>query len=137
MFVRDFLLVERPFAAVAPRFVDRDLPLELIARHAVSAAGTVQCTRGPLRTRGEAIVVPLQLLDAEHPAGPGSLVGELEVAPFDGRTELGFEGNYRADAAAPGDQHRVTQFAVRRFLQELGRTLEDDTRPSGTNRPSG
>jgi hypothetical protein len=135
MFVRDFLHVQRPFQAVAPRFVGSDLQLERIAERAVTRVrdtfepsgerGDLRCNRGALRSRGEAIVVPLQFVDIAEPNGPGSLEGELQVAPFEEQTELGFEASYHTDADGSGNTRRLTEIAVRTFLQALGRTLED------------
>ena len=140
MFVRDFIHVDRPFDAVAPCFVGRELSVETCPRNAISEACSslgdehariivdgLCCSRGRLRSRGEAIVVPLRFLNEAHPAGPASLEGELEVAPVGVQTELGFEGSYRRstdDAVLPGDTRRVTELAVRGFLQALGRTFE-------------
>jgi hypothetical protein len=140
MFVRDFIYVDRPFDVVAPRFVGSELAVEAFARDAISEACAslggeraqvivdgLRCSRGRLRSRGEAIVVPLRFVNDLHATGPASLEGELEVAPMGARTELGFEASYRRstdDALLPGDTRRVTEVAVRGFLQALSRTLE-------------
>jgi hypothetical protein len=140
MFVRDFIHVDRPFDVVAPRFVGSELSVEAFARDAISDACTslgdeqarvivdgLRCSRGRLRSRGEAIVVPLRFVNEAHAAGPASLEGELEIAPVGAQTELGFEASYRRsadDAVLPSDTRRVTELAVRGFLQALGRRLE-------------
>jgi hypothetical protein len=139
VFVRDFILVDRPFQVVAPRFVGRELPIEALAHDAIadawismgpagsrSVADGLECTRGTLRSRGDAVVVPMRFVNASNPAGPASLEGELEVVPVGERTELGFEASYRRaiDDPALMSMRRVTEVAVRAFLQALGRALE-------------
>jgi hypothetical protein len=141
MFVRDFIHVERPFEVVAPRFLGNELPIEALALDAITEACAslgpgghevvtdgLRCTRGALRSRGEAIVVPVRCVNDRHPAGPASLDGELEVAPLrDARTELGFEASYQRstdDPMLPGDMRRITELGVRAFLHALGRALE-------------
>jgi hypothetical protein len=140
MFVRDFIHVDRPFEVIAPRFLGHDLPMESLAFAAISEAcaslSTVdpevvtdglRFTRGPLRPRGEAIVVPVRCVNERHRAGPASIDGELEVAPLGARTELGFEASYRRSTDDPelvSDMRRITELAVRTFLHALGRVLE-------------
>jgi hypothetical protein len=142
MFVRDFLHVSQPFEVVAPRFLGTDLPIEELAHEAITeacaslASGVpqavldgIRCTRGALRSRGEAIVVPIRCVNDLHAAGPASLEGELEVAPVGTTsTELGFEASYQRssdDPSLPGDMRRVTELGVRAFLHALGRALEE------------
>lgn len=140
MFVRDFIHVDRPFDAVAPRFVGNDLPLEDLVVSAMSNATAslgpgnesasidgLSCTRGALRSRGEAIVVPLRCVSDDRPVGPSHLEGELEVTPVGRRTELGFEASYQRTSDDQGrlrQTRRVTELGVRSFLQALGRVLE-------------
>jgi len=147
MFVRDFIHVDRPFEVVGPRFVGTDLPIEELAIAAMTdacasaphdggsaiddggpALDGLRCTRGALRSRGEAIVVPLRWVSDERPAGPASLEGELEIAPVGSSTELGFEASYQRstdDPALLSTTRRVTELGVRAFLHALGRALED------------
>ena len=140
MFVRDFIHVDRPFEVVAPRFLGNELPIEELVRGAISEACAslatadadavidgLRCTRGAIRSRGEAIVVPMRCVNDAHRAGPASLDGELEVAPMGARTELGFEASYRRSTDDPvfvGDTRRITEVGVRTFLHTLGRALE-------------
>lgn len=139
MFVRDFIHVDRPFEVVAPRFLGNELPIEELAFGAIAQACAslapdaqrvidgLRCTRGALRSRGEAIVVPVRCVNDEHPAGPASLDGELEVAPIGPRTELGFEASYQRSTDDPellANMRRVTELGVRAFLHALGQTLE-------------
>jgi hypothetical protein len=140
MFVRDFIHVDRPFDAVAPRFVGNDLPLEDLVVIAMSDAtasfvpadesapmDALSCIRGALRSRGEAIVVPLRCVSDDRPLGPSRLEGELEVTPFGRLTELGFEASYQRSSDDQGrlrHTRRVTELGVRSFLQSLGRVLE-------------
>src|SRR5450631_2800447 len=101
VFARDFIEIPQPFEAVAPRLVRDATWFEPIARDAVEevvatmgelysdqsvhgglAPLTVRCTRGPIRLRGGALVVPLSWETSPPTALVPSMDCDLEVVPL-------------------------------------------------------
>ena len=147
MFVRDFIYVDRPFAEVAPRFVnDRGWLWPVAARAGAEAAAVADAIRttsgrnrardrdvaletGPVRARQDSLVVPLRLGDDDGGRVP-ELDGDLEVTPIGpGRSLLALNARYRRSGRASDDAvGRIAEACVRAFLRELADTLDETSR---------
>jgi hypothetical protein len=145
MFVRDFIEIGQPFEAVAPWLVRNAAWLDPIAHDALEEAiatlgalrpdqpvnlgfgpVTVQCVRGPVRLRADALVMPLHW-DTNVPAFlPPSLDGDLEVMPLGAqRTQIALNAN---TSASLSDRdvitRRVVETSLRSFLRQLAANLD-------------
>jgi hypothetical protein len=144
MFVRDFIEIHQPFEAIAPRLVRDAAWLDPIAHDALEEAIavigalhpdeavrlgvpplTVQCVRGAVRLRADALVMPLRW-DTNLPAfWPPSLDGDLEVVPLgETRTQVALNAN---TCPSPRDRdaitRRVVETSLRSFLRQLAANL--------------
>jgi hypothetical protein len=145
VFVRDFIEIRQPFEAVAPRLVRDAAWLDSIARDAIETAVatmgairpdypvhrglsplTVRCTRGPVRLRSDALVMPLSWETNLPTAVLPSLDGDLEVVPLGaGRSQMALSANKGA-SFGPGDAvtRRAVESGLRAFLRQLAEQLE-------------
>jgi hypothetical protein len=132
MFVKDFVHVDRPFEALAPRFVDAAWLEPLVAR--AIGDGDLRCERGVVRRRLDALVVPMRWTMA-HVALPSRLDGDLSIGP-DGPTEswVTLEATYPIERSHREHRHVVeaaVQAAVHAFLVGLAAALQLDEGPPG------
>jgi hypothetical protein len=122
MLIQDFVYIDAPFHAVAPRLAAGDVPMP-------SMAGRV--TIGEAIQSGDTLVIPMawqaEALSAAFPV----LWADLEVAPFDEHeTQLTLVGRYDPPLGAVGRQldrlllHRIVQASVRSFLEGLAAAAE-------------
>ncbi len=138
MFVRDFVHVERPFEAIAPRFLEDPGWLETLLSSA-SGATAVRCKRGTVRRRADTLVVPM------HWALDGSslpaLDGDLAIVPIDPvRCHISFEATYALDVERVQPPHvteHTVEAAVRAFLSRLAEALEAIGADDEHQRPPG
>jgi hypothetical protein len=145
VFVRDFIEIRQPFEAVAPRLVRNAAWLDPIARGAVEDAVatmrairpdepahrglsplTVRCTRGPVRIRGGALVMPLSWETNLPTSVLPNLDGDLEVVPLGaGRSQIALSANDGASSGHRDDgTRRAVESGLRAFLRQLAAQLE-------------
>ena len=144
MFVRDFIEIDRPFEAVAPRLVRDAGWLDPIALAALEEAVatmrvlhpyqpiqldvppmTVRCTRGPVRLRADTLVMPLRW-DTNLPASLlPDVDGDLEVVPLGAdRSQLTLNANTFASSRDRDATRRVVETGLRSFLRGLAASLD-------------
>ena len=143
MFARDFVTVVQPFEVVAPRLLQDAAWMDPIAYDAiVDAVGTlralhpsqsltldvpaiaVHCTRGLVRLRDDALVMPLQWNTNLPPAVLPGLTSDLEVAPLGrDRSHVAMNATYRRGATAESSVRRAVETALRAFLHGLASRL--------------
>jgi hypothetical protein len=145
VFVRDFIEIGQPFEAVAPRLVRDAAWLDPIARDAVEETVatmgairpdhpvhrglsplTVRCTRGPVRIRGGALVMPLSWETNLPTAVLPCLDGDLEVVPLGaGRSQIALSATNGASSGHRDDgTRRAVESGLRVFLRQLAAQLE-------------
>ena len=161
MFVRDFVHLPRPFAGVSARFVSDTSWIEALARGAIEAAvelagvrapepvpsaapAHVRLELGPLRFRGEAIVLGLHWETDCPPPVFTSLDGDLEIAALGDRaTQVTVEASYELRqpaapfGAADPAEARVAEAALRALLRSAASEVEVGSRISGSRGPGG
>ena len=143
MFARDFVAVAQPFEAVAPRLVQDAGWLDPIAYDAVvDAVGVfsalhpsqplalnlpplaVFCTRGVVRIRDDALVMPLRWNTNVPPAVLPQLTCDLEVAPLGAdRSHVVLSATYHRVETADHAVRRAVETALRAFLHGLASRL--------------
>jgi hypothetical protein len=145
VFVRDFIEISRPFEAVAPRLVRDAAWLDPIAHDAVREAVatlaalrpdqpaqaalppvSVRCTRGPVRLRADALVMPMRWeTNLPSTVVPG-VDGDLEVVPLGReRSQIALNANAAASSIdGEGIICRVVETGLRVFLRQLAASLE-------------
>ena len=143
MFARDFVTVTQPFEAVAPRLVQDAAWMDPMAYEAiVDAVGTlralhpsqtltldlpsiaVHCTRGLVRLRDDALVMPLRWNTNIPPAVLPRLTSDLEVAPLGrNRSQVAINTTYRGVGTADPSVRRAVETALRAFLHGLASRL--------------
>jgi hypothetical protein len=144
VFARDFIEIPQPFEAVAPRLVRDATWFEPIARDALEevvatmgelypdqsvhgglAPLTVRCTRGPIRLRGGALVVPLSWETSPPTALVPSMDCDLEVVPLGAaRSQIALNANNGAPGHRDVATRRAMESGLRAFLRQLAAQLE-------------
>lgn len=143
MFARDFLSVAQPFEAVAPRLVRDAAWMDPIAYDAVVGAVrtlgalhpgepltldlppiAVHCTRGLVRIRDDALVMPLRWNTNLPLDVLPRVTSDLEVAPL-GRdcSHVVMSATYDRVAMPDHSMRRAIETALRVFLQGLAARL--------------
>ena len=153
MFVRDFFHVQRPFEAVAPRFVKDARWLDPSVGDAIHEAvalarilgrasgasdsgtspsaerfGRAHVDRGELRTRANGLVLPIQWSNQFEPSWFPALECDLEIAPMgSSASELVLNASFDTKIDIVLAQ-RVVEMGVRAFLRNVAIVLESATR---------
>jgi GAF domain-containing protein len=145
MFARDFVHVHQPFEHVAPRFAGEATWLEPIVTdalgHAVALHGgpelrsrgslakqRARCTRGSLRVRDGALVVPLTWTFDLDPLALSPVESDLTVAPIDqAQCMLTVEARLRSSVhTQPVRMQHLVEAVLRGFLLGLAKIVDPE-----------
>jgi len=151
MLIYDFVQIDMPVSAIAPRIESsQDWLAPLAVRACQDGEGLllraglgdgfrrltkqVCMTVGPAHSRGDALVVPIHWVATGLAALFPVLDADLEFAPLDpDTTQLALLGSYDPPFDGIGSRidrwalHRVTQATVRTFLARMADTLTHTT----------